>query len=379
MHLIKSAFFFLKLIFFPVKVDYVLISLNHFNRVEGKNNFLEPIYQRLLLSKKSVLYIEDTDLKGAYQNFPRSNHAIGFDFITFCFVLLTKIGFSRFSTIKFLRKVFLRNLRYKYLINMAGYTLGFFAEMFPERIHFELQHGLVFNNREWWMQKEWNHYPNCGILLHGQGFKDVLLSNEEYIIKPSSHLLICGVDHKSIVYEPSSSSRSIIFTEQITIDNSHSEINEYIDYFCYFLNQNKKLIVQNNITIFVKEHPRIPQNLSNRYKEYAFIRSIKDINSQNLILAHLTFNSAAVFEYSIKGIPTIIIDGFDRRNPKFLFETYQMPLQEFVVNPSISLEKSMSQLFQNQIFQNKSFELKNWASNYSAPCNDEIIEAIEKR
>ena len=56
-----------------------------------------------------------------------------------------------------------------------------------------------------------------------------------------------------------------------------------------------------------------------------------------------------------------------------------MPLKEFVANPSISLEKSMSQLFQNQIFQNKSFELKNWASNYSAPCNDEIIEAIEQR
>ena len=138
MHFIKSAFFFLKLIFIPIKVDYVLISLSHFNRIEGKNNFLEPIRQRLLRSQKSLLYLEDTDLKGAYHKFPRSNNAIGFDFITFCILLLTKLGFPRILAIKFLKKLFFRNLRYKYLINMAGYTLGFFSEMFPERMHFEL-------------------------------------------------------------------------------------------------------------------------------------------------------------------------------------------------------------------------------------------------
>ena len=55
-----------------------------------------------------------------------------------------------------------------------------------------------------------------------------------------------------------------------------------------------------------------------------------------------------------------------------------MPLKEFVVSHSNSLEKSMHALFESQHFQNKSFEVKNWANHFSAPFSDEIIETIEK-
>ena len=127
MPFLKSSIFFIKLIFIPVKVDFVLVSLNHFNRSYGKNGFMEPIKEDLKKSNQSYLYFEDTDLKGAYRKFPRSDEAIGFDFITFCLIALRKVGISHHASIKLLRAVFFRNLDYKFLINMAGYTLSFFC------------------------------------------------------------------------------------------------------------------------------------------------------------------------------------------------------------------------------------------------------------
>ena len=81
MPFLKSTIFFIKLIFIPIKVDFILVSLNHFNRSHGRNNFLEPIQRDLEKANKSFLYLEDTDLKGAYKRFPRANDAIGFDYI----------------------------------------------------------------------------------------------------------------------------------------------------------------------------------------------------------------------------------------------------------------------------------------------------------
>jgi len=375
----KSIIFFIKLIFIPIKVDFVLISLNHFNRANGKNSFMAPIQADLIKFNKSFLYLEDTDLKGAYNKFPREESAIGFEFITFCLIVLKKIGISHNSSIKILKVVFFRNLEYKYLINMAGYTLSLFSTMFPTRLHFELQHGLIFNNREWWMLNEWNKHQNCGILLHGKGFKEVLLSNKDYNLKDNSKLLIAGINQEKILFYPDNLSRNIIFTEQITIDNKKYEINEYIEFFHSILTRSAEFMKSNNINIFVKTHPRIPNQLAHRYREFDFIKDFNDLKKleSNALLAHLTFNSSSVFEFSLKGIPSILIDGFTRRDPKFLFDVYKMPSRDLVVNNDNLLQDRISFLFDDYFFKRKSLELKEWADRFNEKPNLNLISEIE--
>lgn len=375
----KSAIFFIKLIFIPIKVDFILISLNHFNRVNGKNSFMAPIQADLNKANKPFLFLEDTDLKGAYNKFPREESAAGFEFITFCLIVLKKIGISHNSSIKILKVVFFRNLEYKYLINMAGYTLSLFSTMFPTRLHFELQHGLIFNNRDWWMLNEWNKYQNCGILLHGQGFKEVLLSNKDYNRKNNSKLLIAGINQKKILYYPVNQSRNIIFTEQITIDNTKLEINEYIEFFRSILTRSAEFMKSNNINIYVKAHPRIPNQVAHRYCEFDFIKDFNDLKKleSNALLAHLTFNSSSVFEFSLKGIPSILIDGLSRRDPAFLFDVYKMPSRDLVVNSDNLLQDRVSILLDDYFFKRKSLELEEWADHYNEKYNSKLISEIE--
>lgn len=377
MPFLKSTIFFVKLIFIPVKVDFVLVSLNHFNRSYGKNDFLQPIKEDLKKSNKSFLYFEDTDLKGAYRKFPRSDEAIGFDFITFCLIALKKIGMSHKASIKVLRAVFFRNLDYKFLINMAGYTLSFFSEMFPTRMHFELQHGLIFNNREWWMLDDWNKFQNCGILLNGKGSKEILLSNKDYVSKESSKLLIIGGKDIKKNYFPNNQIKNILFTEQITIDNSSLEIKEYIDFFCTILMNNIDFIRSHNIFIYIKEHPRIPNSLNSRYSDFEFVIDINKLEN-NSLFAHLTFNSSSVFEYSLMGIPSIIIDGLSRRDPKFLLDTYKMPATDLLLNKNTSFKEIIQRLEDNNYFHNKSKEFESWSGQFFEDHNPEILTEIVK-
>ena len=375
MPFLKSSIFFIKLIFIPVRVDFVFVSLNHFNRSYGKNGFLEPIKEDIKKSNKSYLYFEDTDLRGAYRKFPRSDEAIGFDFITFCLIALRKVGIPHHTSVKFLRAVFFRNLDYKFLINMAGYTLSFFAEMFPTRTHFELQHGLIFNNREWWMIDDWNKFQNCGLLLNGKGSKEILLSNKDYVFKEPSKLLISGIKNIKKDYFPDNQMKNILFTEQITIDNNSLEIEEYINFISSILTNNVEFIRSNNISIFIKEHPRIPNSLNARYSNFEFVKNIKEFE-HNSFFAHLTFNSSSVFEFSLMGIPSIIIDGLSRRDPKFLFNIYKMPTTDLVINKNNSFAEIIKSLEEDEYFKNKSNEVERWAYQFSEDYNSEIIAEI---
>ena len=216
-------------------------------------------------------------------------------------------------------------------------------------------------------------------MLHGKGFKEVLLSNKDYNQKNNSKLLIAGINQEKILFYPDNLSRNIIFTEQITIDNTKLEINEYIEFFHSILTLSAEFIKSNNINIFVKAHPRIPNQLAHRYCEFDFIKDFNDLKKleSNALLAHLTFNSSSVFEFSSKGIPSILIDGFSRRDPTFLFDVYKMPSRDLVVNTDNLLQDRISFLFDDYFFKRKSLKLEEWADRFNEKHNSKLISEIE--
>ena len=95
------------------------------------------------------------------------------------------------------------------------------------------------------------------------------------------------------------------------------------------------------------------------------------------MLAHLTFNSSSVFEFSSKGIPSILIDGFSRRDPTFLFDVYKMPSRDLVVNTDNLLQDRISFLFDDYFFKRKSLKLEEWADRFNEKHNSKLISEIE--
>ena len=87
-----SMKYFLKLIFSRKEYDVVFVSSIIFNRGPiGENLLLKPMID--LCEKDNLRYIifEDTDLKGIYDNFSRSNQAMPFDFISLFQIILRKL------------------------------------------------------------------------------------------------------------------------------------------------------------------------------------------------------------------------------------------------------------------------------------------------
>jgi hypothetical protein len=377
MYLLKSAIFFFKLIFFKIEVEYIIIYLNHFNRHQSQNNFLRPFINLLNMQNKSYLLLEDTDLKGAYSSFERSNIAIYFDFITLCYIFLLKLGISKVNSARLLKKIFFRNLSYTYLINMAGYTLDLFCEMFPQKNNYELQHGLVFNNREWWMLDRWNKYDNAGIILHGRGSKNLVIENKDYKTKDESKIIISGFQNNKILFTGDNTSNIIIFTEQITLDNTEKEISEYINYFETLFISLNNFIKDQNIKIFIKAHPRRPNSFIEKYKNFSHVHNLEKFNSNKPVLAHLTFNSSSVFEFASAGIPSIIINGLQRRNPKFLNKIYKMPCDNLVVNQPIEFENAIKFLKHDASYACCCTEFREWSQSFNEPFDDSIFSYFE--
>ena len=76
------------------------------------------------------------------------------------------------------------------------------------------------------------------------------------------------------------------------------------------------------------------------------------------------------------GIPSIIIDGLSRRDPKFLFNVYKMPTTDLVINKNNSFAEIIKSLEDDKYFKNKSNEVERWAYQFSEDYNSEIIAEI---
>ena len=220
--LITSFSFFSSLIFRKKNVQVIFIYLNHFNRRKGLNPFLEEMVSSCIHNKIDYLLIEDTDLKGAY-NQPRDPRSIRLDFITFLIIVLKKVKLSDKVIYKFLHNVFFRNLDFSLCINMAGYSGRLFSNLYKEKKIYEYQHGLVYNGRNWWNEKEFVEEKNLEPLVFGDSFKKIILDKAAKTYSQSKKIEIIGYNPVSTNFKFSPHSKNIIFSLQLTIDYEKEE------------------------------------------------------------------------------------------------------------------------------------------------------------
>jgi len=359
--LLKSSFFFFKLTFKKTEIDTVFIYLSHFNRHKGTNPYLSQLIKNLKKDGKKFLVFEDADLGGSYKEIPRSRSAIPFDFITLIYIVLLKLGISQEKIFRLIKKIIFRNLSFKTVINMAGYTNTFFLSEYPDSKFFEVQHGMIFNGREWWMRDAWNKYPNCGLILFGDGFKKMINDNPSIYLPKKDMIRLINYENKNRI-NPSIKSNIILLSEQITVDNSDIEIKEYLgkidDIFV-----SSEILEKNGLQLLTKTHPRTPpRELYKRNIQYQ--NRVKSLNGVSEIFCHVTFNSSTIFEMGLCGIPTILVAGLERRNPSFFITHYEYPFKELLISNKSEFNSAINFLKNKSNYELASKDIMKWSKSF---------------
>ena len=379
--LITSFSFFSSLIFRKKNVQVIFIYLNHFNRRKGLNPFLEEMVSSCIHNKIDYLLIEDTDLKGAYKQ-PRDPRSIRLDFITFLIIVLKKVKLSDKVIYKFLHNVFFRNLDFSLCINMAGYSGRLFSNLYKEKKIYEYQHGLVYNGRNWWNEKEFVEEKNLEPLVFGDSFKKIILDKAAKTYSQSKKIEIIGYNPVSTNFKFSPHSKNIIFSLQLTIDYEKEERIRYLEEIQSFFSKHSRFFEEREYRFLLIHHPRVDKKIikkSNLVEFYKFIKeftNISDVHERDF-LAHFTFNSSSVFEMSLQGIPTFFLDYLERRNPEIFYKIYEYPLNNFFIKKD--LRESVLISYMDNLSQDLSNEVKNWSKSFFNDYSEENLLSLIKK
>ena len=188
-YFLYSFFYFLKFVFRD-STYYTIIFYSpiHFNRTINKQNiYFKPLFDLCNKHNISFLYFEEPY---SYSKHPRSSNAIPFDFLYYLLILLRKFINSEMSIIdkdqkigRFFKKTFLRNLEFSHYITLSQSCLSLFRGVNNESCLFDLQHGLIYPKKESYIFEgvvaNNISYNNASLLVHGEGYKKILLANEK--------------------------------------------------------------------------------------------------------------------------------------------------------------------------------------------------------
>ena len=360
---LKSFFFFCSGIIIKRKFDVVFYYPQHFNRgVNSENQYFKQLLQSCDTNNVTYIVFEEPDftIKGK-----RNYKAIPFDFL-YLFTLFLRKFYNREKPIqsidqkigRFIAKIFFKNLHFKSYITLSQSMLSVFRGINPNAILYDLQHGIIHNNKINYLvdgKAESNLVDNnVHLLLSGESYKNVLVSNEigNYF---QNHAFVVGsnIQSKNILHEKFN--YNILITLQFTHDHT-SEQNEL-----FFAELYEFIRVSNkDVNFYLKHHPRFNNevDLSEILKQPNINIAPSDINSCfDLCSLHATAYSTSTFDAALLGIPTILIPSESKFN--YFQKDFNYPLNQSIDN-----------FKDNSFYREKSKIIKEWATAYYTTYNE---------
>ena len=402
-YLMKSMFFFLKAFFIKQKYDVVFVYLNHFNRGnDSKNSFLAPMIETCQRNKIRYIIFEDTDLKGAYGQYPRNREAVPFDFITLLRILFRKVYgkkhlmknkndqyFIRERTFsKILNKTLFRNFDFNVCINMAGENLTLFRGLNSEALVCEYQHGIIYDGHEDYMiNSKADDYilKNKAIfLLFGKGFQDLLIDRDisgYYNQYTAIDIGTVSLHSNNVKYD---NNRIIVFSLQITTDMDYSELVKYVNVVNNIIQTNARFFEENNYEIILKHHPRFDAiKCPDIELNYSFLKFAGDKRLDELLeesSLHMTFHSTTAFEAALKSIPTIFVDINQFFSPyEIFFNQYKYPLENLRITKNLDLQNILKFLDDSTKYKESCQLSYQWAKSFYSDYDEEkFLNLVQK-
>jgi len=400
---IKSILFFFKLLFFKQKYDVIFSYSNHFNRgANGENIFLKPFLKVCEKYNIKYLLLEETDLKGMYNTYPRNEKAIYLDLITFLQILLRKF-FSKKNKFydivddeyyvrekkisKILQRIFFRNLKCNLFITLAHNNVILWREINKKALICDYQHGIISNNHKGIILNskacKIKSKPKVITLVYGKGFRNILLKSDKTNYFNKKNIKTIGFYKKIDDYKIRQNNKIILLSLQNT-DLSYLNLKKYYKLIQLIIEINKDFLIQHGYEVWFKNHPRYNNQYKLEFeKKLNFIKFVEDkISLDNLtenVHLHITFHSTTAFDVALKGIPTIFVDMFNLFSPKeIFFNQYNYPLKDFRVTNPNQLQKLLLKLENEEIYQTYSKQVYDWAREFYQDFNEETFLKLVK-
>tara|TARA_Y100000385_G_scaffold289286_1_gene358243 strand:- start:2912 stop:4165 length:1254 start_codon:yes stop_codon:yes gene_type:complete len=397
--ILTSLFYFIKLIFVTKKYDLVFVSSNYFNRGNNDKNLLfEPMIESCIKNKLNFIILEDTDLKGEYQNFRRSNNSIPFDFITLLQVILRKcydlrykkpttekdLYLREFKISKILKKFFFRKFTSKVYITLLWNNVTLWRTVDPDSCVIDYQHGIIFNGHDGYIKDDSppniKSRNNVHTFVHGNIFKKILINGDKSGFYRDNNVINIGLkkvtNTKSIT---TTNSKKILFSLQIVPDFTDEVIYRYIDKVKKLLDFNAEFFSKNDYKIIFKHHPRYTsKNCPEINFEYDFIELNEEKSIENLLNSvdlHMTFHSTSAIDAAMMGIPTIFIDMHEQFSPYEIFiNQYKYPLKNYVVKDLKDLQRILVILEDKQIYSDSCNTIYSWSRELASNYNEDVFK-----
>lgn len=356
-------------IFFGNKPDVLLYYPQHFNRsINGTNPYYDPIIAICKDHKINFLILEEPDNSTSY---PRNPQCIKADALFWLITIMRKLfnHVYRGKTFveidskiaRILDKISLNKLRAKRYITISNSMINILAELNPDGIVYDYQHGIIFNGHNGYFVKKdclsdsYTKLNRCIMLwgdLYLNIFSKTLPKNELH-----KRIKIVGypITSNAFVENVEQERMFIVISLQITSNNKiWSKHSLMMLEEC--LNQLKPF----RYKVLLKHHPRFNNIVDVSYiiKNYPFVeftsKSLAEIAPQTLL--HITWCSTTCFEYANYGVPTFfLIDEIIPYGLTIFYEQYNYPLYM-----NTRLTDVMNRISDHKIYQNDCTIVKNW-------------------
>ena len=357
---IRSFFFFIRL-FKPKNVDVVFYYPQHFNKSKSGNI---PLFNHLIASCEihgvSYCLFEEPDFQ---VKSPRNKNAVPFDFVWFLILVLRKLSFNKKDETfnrqeqrigAILKSTIFRKFNFTNYIVLSQSMLGVFRSINPDAKLFDLQHGIIYANKESYINKNAVAKSllenDVSVLLFGDGFKKILSNQSSYFINKA---IVLG--YENVQSNQKSHNKNILVTLQFTRDLS-KQINNLIfkeleDIF--------KTYEDSDWKFYLKNHPRfnneVPIENLLKYKNVYTAPSLLD-DCFKLCNFHLTSYSTTAFEAALLGIPTYFLK--ENGGHQYFQSEYSYPLSFNTLDDMMGLEPIAIE------------KLKNWYKQYYSPYSE---------
>ena len=352
----SSLLFFTKLFFVKKHYDVIFYSPQHFNRSKNHTNeYFSHLIDSCKKNNLSYIYFEEPSLKFQFKRCP---HSIPFDFLYYLIIFLRKFMGSEMSyhykDIKigrFLKLLFFRRITFDNYITISQSMLSFFNGLCIDAKKFDMQHGTIHSQKDSYLKDgivSTNLIKNqVHLLLFGNGFQDLLISNDtqKYFI---SHSHVIGYFTNFYNQNHVNVNRDVLVSLQFTDDHSLNENQNILDLLFDRISNETKF------NFFLLNHPRFTTKIdlsSLLQLPNVFLSNNSLIDSLDKCSLHLTVYSTTTFEASIMGIPTSFIK-INSLKMNIFDKQYNYPFYN----------SSLEDLYNNYI--TCSSKVKEWADNF---------------
>ena len=374
-----------KYILLGKKTDVILYYPQHFNRsTKGTNPYFDSIVEVCKENKVKYLIMEEPDGEASNPRDPQCMKADAFFWVVTIMRKLIRVTHKGKISVDIdakiahvLDTITFHKFRAKRYITISNSMINVLAELNPNGVVYDYQHGIIFNGHPGYFVEKNKLAPsyaksNRRIMLWGtlyrHAFDGVLFKDELHkrIRVVGYPIQISAID---VVYQER---KYIVISLQITSDGEM-----WYKHSTKMLYECLEQLKQSGCKVLLKHHPRFNNevDLNDVITKYPFVEftSKSLVELVPLALFHITWSSTTSFEYANFGVPTyFLIDEVLPHGATIFYEQYHYPLYE-----SMSLLEVVTRTTDKQIYKNDCKIVKEWYDSACTPFDkQQILETL---